>query len=143
MFFACLPRADPILHALVGDAPATIKRGEGSRDAGDLPLVRVEVRGDCLGGEERTGAPCALGEFLKPALVERSTRTENVSVFICVQYITTHDFCKNGASVLEVAAISCSVLPAPGCGGKRHAAFSRDCGIVPVVLLILVTTGRI
>jgi hypothetical protein len=43
------------------------KRIEGSRKAGDLPLVR---------GTRRL------------LLVERSTRTENVYVFICVQYIT-------------------------------------------------------
>ena len=37
-----------------------------ARDAGDLPLVDVEVGGNRFGGEERPTATSALGEFLKP-----------------------------------------------------------------------------
>ena len=35
--------------------------------------------------------PVLFASFWSLLLVERSTRTENVSVFICVQYITTRD----------------------------------------------------
>jgi hypothetical protein len=37
--------------------------------------------------------PVLLASFSSLLLVERSTRTENVSVFICKQYITPHDLC--------------------------------------------------
>jgi hypothetical protein len=66
----------------VRDTFASVKRGERARDAGDLPLVGVEVGGDRLGREERSAAARALGEFLKPFFAERSRRTEKVSVFI-------------------------------------------------------------
>jgi hypothetical protein len=49
----------------VGDAFASVKRGETARDAGDLPLVGVEVGGNRFGGEERSAATCAFGELLK------------------------------------------------------------------------------
>src|SRR6202035_6179288 len=35
--------------------------------------------------------PVLLASFSSLVRVERSTRTENVSVFICVQYSTTHN----------------------------------------------------
>ena len=50
------------------DAFASVKRGERARDAGDLPLVGVEVGGDRLGREERSAAARALGELFKAAL---------------------------------------------------------------------------
>jgi hypothetical protein len=76
-----------LLDALVRNAFAAVKRGEGSRDAGDLPLVRVEVRGDCLGGKERTGAPCALGEFLEPAFCGAIYADRKcISVHMCTVY---------------------------------------------------------
>src|SRR5450759_5323329 len=36
-----------------------------ARDAGDLPLVGVEVGGNRFGGEKRSAATSALGELLK------------------------------------------------------------------------------
>ena len=39
-----------------------------ARDAGDLPLVGVEVGGNRFGGEERSAATRALGELFKAAL---------------------------------------------------------------------------
>ena len=48
------------------DTFASVKRGERARDAGDLPLVGVEVGGNRFGGEERSAATSALGELLKP-----------------------------------------------------------------------------
>ena len=50
------------------DTFASVKRGERARDAGDLPLVGVEVGGNRFGGEERPAAAGALGELLKAAL---------------------------------------------------------------------------
>jgi hypothetical protein len=47
------------------DAFAAVKRRERFGDAGDLPLVDVEIRGDCRGREERAGAAGRLGEFLQ------------------------------------------------------------------------------
>ena len=64
--FAGLPGNDPFADALVRDAFAAIERGEGFGDAGDLPLVDVEIGNDRFGGEERTAPTGALGEFLQP-----------------------------------------------------------------------------
>ena len=50
------------------DTFASVKRGERARDAGDLPLVGVEVGGNRFGGEERSAATSALGELFKAAL---------------------------------------------------------------------------
>ena len=48
------------------DAFAAIERRERFGDAGDLPLVDIEVGDDGFGREERAGATGCLGEFLKP-----------------------------------------------------------------------------
>ena len=47
------------------DAFAAIERSERFGDAGDLPLVYIEVGHDGLGCEKRAGAAGRLGEFLK------------------------------------------------------------------------------
>jgi hypothetical protein len=52
----------------VRDAFASVKGCERACDAGDLPLVGVEVGGNCFGGEERSAPTSALGELLKAAL---------------------------------------------------------------------------
>ena len=52
--------------ARMRDALAAIERGEGFGDAGDLPLVGVEIGGNRFGGKERSAAAGALGELLKP-----------------------------------------------------------------------------
>ena len=69
------------------DAFAAIERGEGFGDAGDLPLVGVEIGNDRFGGEERT-APTVLASFCSLVFADRSRRTEKVSVFIGLQYST-------------------------------------------------------
>jgi hypothetical protein len=54
----------------VRDTFASVKRGERARDAGDLPLVGVEVGGNRFGGEECSAATGALGELFKGAMQE-------------------------------------------------------------------------
>jgi hypothetical protein len=51
----------------MSDAFASVKRCEGFVYAGDLPLVGVEIGGNRLGREKRTGATGILGELLKAA----------------------------------------------------------------------------
>jgi hypothetical protein len=63
-----LPGSNPLADARVRDAFASVKRGESARDAGDLPLIGVEVGGNRLGREERPAATGALGELFKAAL---------------------------------------------------------------------------
>src|ERR1019366_6517617 len=58
-----LPGSNPFADACVRDTFASVKRGECVRDAGDLPLVGVEVGGNRFGGEERSAATRALGEL--------------------------------------------------------------------------------
>ena len=60
-----LPGSNPFADARVRNAFASVKRGKCPRDAGDLPLVGVEVGGNRFGGEERSAATSALGELLK------------------------------------------------------------------------------
>ena len=57
---ACLPGSNPIADARVRDAFAAVERGERFGDAGDLPLIGVEVGGNRLGREERSAAAGAL-----------------------------------------------------------------------------------
>ena len=68
---SCYPRADPLFDALVCNPLAAIKRNHGLLNAGDLPLVQVQVFVYRLGGEERSAPAGALGEFLQPLLAGR------------------------------------------------------------------------
>jgi hypothetical protein len=54
------------------DAFAAIKRGKRFGDAGDLPLVGVEVGGNRFGGQEGSASTGALGELLKAAFGRRT-----------------------------------------------------------------------
>jgi hypothetical protein len=65
-----LPRCDPFPDAVVRDALAAIERGERRRDSRDLPLVVVEIRGDCFSREERTRASRGARHFFE-ALLQR------------------------------------------------------------------------
>src|SRR5438552_3363065 len=65
---AAAPGCDPILDPLVGDRFAAIEGRDRPLDAGNLPLVDVEVLVDRLGREEGTAAARALGQFLQPLL---------------------------------------------------------------------------
>jgi hypothetical protein len=67
---ARLPRRDPLLDALVRDAFASIEGGERCRDSRNLPLVVVEVYGDCFSREERTRASRGARHFFE-ALLQR------------------------------------------------------------------------
>jgi hypothetical protein len=65
---ARLPRCDPLLDPLVRDGFAAIERGEGCDDPRDLPLVVVQIRGDCFGREERVGASRRARHFFEALL---------------------------------------------------------------------------
>lgn len=52
--------------AWLSDAFSAVKRGERFCDAGDLPLVYVEVLVNGFGGEKRTAPTGTLGQLLKP-----------------------------------------------------------------------------
>src|ERR1019366_5906518 len=65
---ARLPGSNPFADARVRDTFASVKGGERARDAGDLPLVGVEVGGNRFGGEEGSAAAGAFGELFKAAL---------------------------------------------------------------------------
>jgi hypothetical protein len=86
----------------VRDAFASVKGCERFGDSGDLPLVGVEVGRNRFGGEERSAATSALGELLKSFFAEGSRRTENVSVFIRLQY-STEPWLRQGARKLRRA----------------------------------------
>ena len=62
-----LPGSDPIAHARVCNPFATIERGKRFSDAGNLPLVGVEIGGNRFSRQERTAATGALCELLKAA----------------------------------------------------------------------------
>jgi hypothetical protein len=112
--FCRLPRADPLLDALVRNAFAAVERGEGSRDAGDLPLVRVEIRGDCLGGEERTRAPRAFGESFEPAF--RGAIYANrkcVCAHMCTVYHTHRNAVRNCVMARRPPGDPCGCSPRP------------------------------
>jgi hypothetical protein len=64
---ARLPGSDPFADARVGDAFVAVKRRKRFGDAGDLPLIGVEIGGNRLGREERTGAAGILSELFKTA----------------------------------------------------------------------------
>jgi hypothetical protein len=67
---ARLPRCGPLPDALVRDAFAAVKRGDGAENAGDLPLVDVEIFLDGFGREERAGASRGARHFFE-ALLQR------------------------------------------------------------------------
>ncbi len=46
-----------------------------------------------------------LASFSRRVLVERSTRTENVVVFKCIQYSTRGDVCPNEPAAGDVARV--------------------------------------
>ena len=48
----------------MSDAFAAVERGKRFGDAGDLPLVGVEIGGNRLGGQEGSRTAGALSEFL-------------------------------------------------------------------------------
>jgi hypothetical protein len=50
---------------------STIERSHSSLNAGDLPLVHIQVFVYRLSGEERSAPPNALGQFLEPLLDDR------------------------------------------------------------------------
>src|SRR5258708_28703124 len=62
------PGCDPILDLLVRNSFAAIERGDRLLDAGNLPLIDVEVLLDRLAREERTAAARVLGQSFEPLL---------------------------------------------------------------------------
>jgi hypothetical protein len=80
----------------MGDALAALKGSDSAENAGDLPLVDVEIFLDGFGREKGSAVAGALGELLQSCLVERARRTETVSVFIGVQYSTDGEFLPHG-----------------------------------------------
>jgi hypothetical protein len=78
------PRGNPFLDALVRDAFAPVKRGDGAEHTGDLPLVDVEIFFDRFGGEEGTAAAGALGELLQSCFGgARKAHRNGVCVHMC------------------------------------------------------------
>jgi hypothetical protein len=72
------PRRDPLFDLVVGDRFAAIERRDRSFDAGNLPLVDVEIRVDRLGREQRTAAAGARGQRSRRFLATALTRTVKV-----------------------------------------------------------------
>src|SRR5208282_4985835 len=94
------PRRDPFLDLLVGNPLAAVERRDRLLDAGDLPLVDIEILVDRLGREKRAAAAGAPGELLQPLLRGLiDTNGEGCGshvvdvpcchVLTCIQYSTT------------------------------------------------------
>ena len=65
------PGADPLFDLLMRNPLAAIERSHGFLNAGDLPLVQVEVFVYRLSGEGRSAPPGTLGQFLQSLLDDR------------------------------------------------------------------------
>ena len=73
-----VPGVDPVLDLRVGNPLAAIKRRKRFFNAGNLPLVQVEVFVDRLGSEERAASPGTRGQFSSRFLIDESMRTLTV-----------------------------------------------------------------
>jgi hypothetical protein len=62
------PRFNPVPDLIVGHGVAAVERGDRLTDAGDLPLVGIEIFGDRLGGEKGPRAAGTPGEPLQSFL---------------------------------------------------------------------------